>query len=169
MLAAASPAAAAEAAAPPAPPAPFASREGGFRAAFPAAPRFDEERKTTFLGPLRSRGWEIESGAVWLRVERHDLPALAPLLLGERGVLERAKRGLVEDAAARDVREEPRELGGHPGLRLRYEPGAHPGEHEEARLFLFGRRLYVLFARAADASQRAVAERFLDSVEIDAN
>lgn len=145
----------------------FASRDGGFRAAFPAAPRFDDERKTTLLGSLRSRGWEVAEGSLWLRLERHDLPALAPLLLGERGLLERAKRGLVEDAAARNVREEPLEFHGHPGLRLRYEPGGHPGEQEEAHLLLLGRRLYVVFARCADASEHAAAQRFLDSIELD--
>jgi hypothetical protein len=143
------------------------SRDGAFRAAFPGPPRRDDEQKRTVLGTLRSRGWELEAPGLWLRIERHDLPALAPLLLGERGLLQRAKRGLLEDAAARDVREEPIELRGHPGLRLRFEPAAHPGEREEARLFVVGRRLYALFARGTDARQRAAAERFLDSVEID--
>ncbi len=145
----------------------YVSEEGGFRAAFPGDPHRDDEQKTTVLGTLRSRGWELESGGLWLRVERHDLPALAPLLLGERRLLERAKRGLLEDAEARYVHEERLELRGHPGIRLRFEPTAHPGQREEARLLLLGQRLYVLFGRGADTAQSAEAERFLDSVEID--
>ncbi|TFG98204.1 MAG: hypothetical protein E4H11_00790, partial [Myxococcales bacterium] len=63
---------------------PFHSREGGFSAHFPEAPRYEEKREAMLLGQLRTRSWEVERGALRLRVERHDLPALATLTLGDQ-------------------------------------------------------------------------------------
>jgi hypothetical protein len=147
---------------------PFHSEQGGFRAAFPAEPRFDEESELTLLGRLRTQGWEVEDAEVRVRVERHDVPALALAVLGRDGLLARAEEGLIDDLGAREVEAEPLAIAGHAGRRLRYEPGDRPGLREEARLLLAGRRLYVLFARGASREARELAERFLDSVEIEA-
>ena len=141
------------------------SPEGGFRATFPEAPRFEEHADATLLGTLRTRSWDVDRGALRLRVERHDLPALAATLLSADLLLGRAERGLLEDLAARDVEAEVAPWGTHPGRRLRYEPGDRPGEREEARLVLAGRRMYVVFARGA-GDDRAAAERFAASVEL---
>ena len=147
---------------------PFHSEQGAFRAAFPAEPRFDEETELTLLGRLRTQGWEVEDAELRLRVERHDVPALALAVLGSEGLLARAEAGLIEDLAAREVEAEPLVLAGRAGRRLRYEPGDRPGLREEARLFLAGRRLYVVFARGASPEAEETAARFLESVEIEA-
>lgn len=141
------------------------SPEAGFRAVFPEAPRFDAKQQTTLLGTLHTRSWEVDHGALRLRVERHDLPALAARVLGGEWLLERAERDLLADLAARAVETEAAPWGEHPGRRLRYEPGDRPGEREEARLVLAGRRLYVVFARGA-GEDAVLAERFARSVEI---
>lgn len=141
------------------------SPEDGLRATFPEAPRFDATQETTLLGTLRTRSWEVDHGALRLRVERHELPPLAARVLGGEWLLERAERDLLANLAARDVEAEPAPWGAHPGRRLRYEPGDRPGEREEARLVLAGRLLYVVFARGAGGNA-ALAERFARSVEI---
>lgn len=141
---------------------------GAFRAAFPSEPRSDESSAFTLLGRLRSQGWEVEDADVRLRVERHEVPALALAVLGGAGLLARAEAGLVEDLAAREVEAEPLAIGGRAGRRLRYEPGDRPGLREEARLVLAGRHLYVVFARGASPEAQALAAGFLDSVEIEA-
>jgi len=141
------------------------SREGGFRAVFPEAPHYEAKRETTLLGALHTRSWEVDHGALLLRVERHDLPALALRILAPESVLARAERGLLADLAARAVESEAAPWGRHPGRRLRYEPGDRPGEREEARIVLAGRRLYVVFARGAGKLAEE-AQRFAASVEI---
>lgn len=140
---------------------------GGFRASFPAEPRTDERSAFTLLGRLRSQGWEVEDADVRLRVERHQVPALALAVLGEAGLLARAEAGLLEDLKAREVEAGPLALAGRAGRRLRYEPGDRPGLREEARLLLVDRHLYVVFARGASAEAQALAASFLDSVEIE--
>lgn len=141
------------------------SPEAGFRAIFPEAPRFDAKQQTTLFGTLHTRSWEVDHGALRLRVEQHDLPTLATRVLGGEWLLERAERDLLADLAARAVETEAAPWGDHPGRRLRYEPGDRPGEREEARLVLAGQRLYVVFARGAGADA-ALAERFARSVEL---
>ena len=64
---------------------------GAFRAAFPSEPRSDESSAFTLLGRLRSQGWEVEDADVRLRVERHEVPALALAVLGGAGLLARAE------------------------------------------------------------------------------
>jgi len=144
----------------------FRSAEGAFAAPFPEAPRYEEAEESTLLGRLRTRSWEVERGALRLRVERHDVPSLALLVLGADTLLGRAALELLEDLAARDPHEEPASLRGHPGRHLRYEPGDRPGETEDAWLYLLGRRLYVVFARGGDAATSAVAAHFASSVEL---
>lgn len=144
----------------------FHAAGGAFSASFPAAPRYEDVHSRTLLGALRTRSWEVKAGALFLRVERHDLPALAPALVGAEGLVERAASQLLADVDARGVRAEDAPLGGRPGRRLRYEPGERPGSSEEVRLHLLGRRLYVIFAGGADEASRAEAERFAASVEL---
>ncbi len=144
----------------------FHSREGGFSARFPEAPRYEEKRESTLLGVLRTRSWEVERGALRLRIERHDVPALATVALGDEALLERAARELLADLGARAARDEAARLREHPGRHLRYEPGERPGETEDAWLYLLGHRLYVIFARGANPTTRAAALRFASSVEL---
>jgi hypothetical protein len=154
-------------AAPPATLLPFRSGSGAFRAAFPGEPRFDEATQLTLLGRLRTQGWEVEDAEIRVRVERHEVPALALTLFGAEGLLARAESGLLEDIAARNVEAGPLAFAGRTGRRLRYEPGDRPGLREEARLFIAGRHLYVVFARGASRAARELAARFLESVEIE--
>jgi hypothetical protein len=146
---------------------PFRSGAGEFRAAFPGEPRFDEASQLTLLGRLRTQGWEVEDADIRVRVERHEVPALALAVLGDDALLARAEAGLLEDIAARDVESEPLAIGGRAGRRLRYEPGDRPGLREEARLVIVGRHLYVMFGRGASRAARELAARFLESVEIE--
>jgi hypothetical protein len=144
----------------------FRSSEGGFAARFPGTPLYDEAHQTTLLGALRTRGWEVERGALLTRVARHDVPALGLLVLGAEALLERAARDLLEDTRAREPRADPASYRGYPGRHLRYEPGDRPGEVEDAWLYLLDRRLYVIFARSGDPQTAAAAARFAASVEL---
>jgi len=144
----------------------YSSPEGGFRAPFPETPRYEEKRERTLLGPLRTRSWEVERGALRLRIERHDLPALATLTLREEALLARAARDLLAEHGDPHAHDEPARLRTHQGRHLRYEPADRPGEVEDAWLYLLGRRLYVIFARGGAPATRAAALRFAGSVEI---
>jgi len=146
-------------------PEPFVSEEGRFRAAFPGEPVRDEGARASWAGTVREGNYELRDGEFWVRVEFHDVPRLATLVLSPETILGMAKRSLLEDVEAQDPREREASLRGHPGLAVRYEPAAHPGTVEEARLYLVRSRLYVAFARAPADAEKA-AEAFLASFDV---
>lgn len=144
----------------------FVSREGRFAAEFPGEPVAARGARDTWAGRMEEGSFELEEAGVRLRVEFHDVPRLATLLLAPGVILDLAKRGVLDDRRARDVAVEPLSLRGHPGLALRYEAEERPGPIEEARLFLVGSRLYVTFARAESPGEAPDAvSRFLSSFD----
>lgn len=151
----------------PARPAPeaFVSHEGRFTVAFPAAPEHDGRARDSWAGPVREGNYELEQDGVWLRVEFHDIPRIATLVMSPRSILDRASDSLIEDVAAQAPEVEPTSLRGHPGVVVRYQPTRHPGSVEEARLYLVGTRLYVAFARAPRQAAES-AEAFLASFDV---
>jgi hypothetical protein len=115
---------------------------------------------------MEAGSYELEDGGLRLRVEFHDVPRVAALMLPRNVILDLAKDSLLADMEARNASVEKTSLRGHPGLTLRYEPGSRPGVAEEARIFLVGGRLYVAFAGAQDLEeQREAAARFLASFD----
>jgi hypothetical protein len=144
----------------------FVSREGRFAAAFPAEPVGERAGRQTWAGRMEAGSFEVENAGLRLRVEFHDVPRLATLVLPSGTLLDLARQGVLDDMQARDVSVERTELRGHPGLVLRYEPGDRPGTREECRIFLVAARLYVAFARAdASGEPHEAAARFLATFE----
>jgi hypothetical protein len=144
----------------------FFSAEGRFAVAFPAAPVQDRADRETWAGRMEEGGFEVVRTGLRLRVEFHDVPRMATLVVPPMAILELAKQGVVSDMDARDVSAESNSLRGHPGLALRYHPGARPDSTEETHLFLVGTRLYLTFARAdVPGEPRALASRFLESFD----
>jgi len=150
----------------PAPTAAFVSREGRFAADFPADPVPGRAGRDTWAGHMEEGSFELEGGGLRLRVEFHDVPRMAAMMLPRSVILDLAKDSLLSDVNARNASTTKASLHGHPGLALRYEPGNRPGVVEEARIFLVGGRLYVAFAGAQDVeAQRETAARFLASFD----
>ncbi len=150
----------------PGPTAAFVSSEGRFAADFPGDPMPGRAVRDTWAGRMDEGSYELEDRGLRLRVEFHDVPRVAALMLPRSVILDLAKDSLLEDMEARKPSVEKTSLRGHPGLALRYEPGSRPGVVEEAHIFLVGGRLYVAFASAQDLEQqREMAARFLASFD----
>jgi hypothetical protein len=144
----------------------FVSPQGRFAVAFPAEPVGERAGRETWAGRMEEGSYEVEGAGLRLRVEFHDVPRMATLVLAAGAILDLAKQGVLDDMKARSASVERASLHGHPGLALRYEPGARPGSIEEARLFLVGERLYVAFARAdAPGEAHEIASHFLASFD----
>ncbi len=144
----------------------FVSPEGRFSAAFPGEPDRDRSGRETWAGPMDEGSYDLEQEGLFLRVEFHDVPKMARMLLPPGVILDLARRSLLADREASNASHERVSLRGHPGLALRYTPAERPDSEEEARLYLVGSRLYVTFARAdtAGEAQQAV-RRFLASFD----
>jgi len=144
----------------------FVSHDGRFAALFPATPQGERSGRDTWAGRVEEGSYSVQAEALRLRVEFHDMPRIAMLMLTPSALLELAKQGVVDDMRARNVATEKIALRGHPGIALRYEPGERPGSTEQARIFLVGSRLYVTFARADEPGEPSAAvSRFLASFD----
>lgn len=145
---------------------PFVSPDGRFAVAFPAQPDPDRSRRDTWAGRMEEGSYDLDREGLFLRVEFHDVPKMARMLLPPAVLLDLARRGLLADRKAANASSERVSLRGYPGLALRYVPAERPESVEEARLFLVGDRLYVTFARAdSDGEPQQAVRRFLASFD----
>lgn len=146
--------------------APYESQSGRFRVLLPAPPVPTSGQYKSPAGSVPEVGIETQTTDVMLKVEHHDLPLLACVLLPDQRILEFATRGLLDDRHGRLEGEERSFFQGHPGRSLRYARTDLGDRPEQARLVLVGRRLYIAVARAEGASDsREQIARFFDSFE----
>ncbi|HBZ71593.1 MAG TPA: hypothetical protein DEP35_18455 [Deltaproteobacteria bacterium] len=145
---------------------PYESETGRFRVLLPAAPVPTSGAFETRAGSVPEVGVETETADLVVKVEHHDLPRLACLLLPDERILEFAASGLLRDRHGRLESEEPTLFQGHPGRMLRYLRSDLGDREEEARLVLVGHRLYIALARAQGSDAREPIGRFFDSLEI---
>jgi hypothetical protein len=120
--------------------------------------------RATLAGRVRSQEWRVEADGVELRVERHELPALASWLLPAGALLERAQRDLVADEGGTALRERESAFAGHPARELHYRVSAQGGRNGRALFVLADARLWLvaaLYPEGAAAAQRV--ERFFAS------
>lgn len=160
--------------APPAPPAAafawrsFERPDAGFSVDLPGEPTHVTEQSDSEAGPVEARAWTVETPGLALRVEHHDLPRLAVMLLTRHRLLTTSATRLVEDRRGDEVQREDWSLDGYPGLRVLYTRSDHGGAREEARLVLVERRLFIAIARVGAGSAEAAAaeaavRRFFES------
>ncbi|HME68818.1 MAG TPA: hypothetical protein VKM54_03015 [Myxococcota bacterium] len=146
--------------------APYESQSGRFRVLLPAPPLPTRGTFETRAGSVPEVGVETQTAELVLKVEHHDLPLLACLVLPDQRILEFATSGLLDDRHGRLESKEPTFFQGHPGRILRYARTDLGDRPEQARLVLVGRRLYIAVARADGASDaREQIARFFDSFE----
>jgi hypothetical protein len=139
----------------------------GFRAELPAEPEFRRAEERTIVGKLLHYRYTVDHPAAYFDLERFDLPAIGVFLLSSRQLLERAKKGYVENLQIIVDSTEEIELQGHPGLRLllrRRAPGSLQGE---TRFILAGRHLYMVEGIPLLPEARStMVERVLSSFRI---
>ena len=146
---------------------PYESPAGRFRVLLPAPPLPTSDVFKSRAGSVPEVGVETQAGGLVLKVERHELPALACLLLPDQRILAFAASGLLDDRSGRLESEEPTLFQGHPARTLRYARTDLADREEEARLVLVGHRLYIAVARSDGASDaREEIARFFNSFEV---
>jgi hypothetical protein len=122
----------------------FYSPSAGFRAEVPAEPQLRYSEDLTLAGKVLHHRYIIDHPAAHFDLERFDLPALAVFLLSSRRLLERAKKGYVEEHEWIVESAEEIEVQGHPGLRLLFRHHAAGSEQGETWFILVGRYLYMV-------------------------
>jgi hypothetical protein len=146
---------------------PFRSEAGRFAVAFPGPPRYSSTSHATFAGPVRSAEYLVEAGPVELRVEIHDVPALAGLVLSDAALLRRAEGDLLGEEGAVEHRDEATQHQGYPAREVSYRLDPSDGRDGRALLVLVARRLYIAAAlHPPGAGADPVLERFFASFEV---
>ena len=145
----------------------FRSERGRFAVQLPGHPEEIRDTRATLGGIVHWSEYRAKRGATELRVEHHDLPWLAKLLLSSDALLKRAKNGLVSEENGHELSSSVVSLQGHPAREVSFRVPAEPDLSGDALLVLVGSRLYVVVALGPQAERDDSArERFLRSFEV---
>ncbi len=146
---------------------PFRSEAGRFAVRLPAPPEQSRTSHGTLAGRVESAEFRVEAGAIELRVELHDVPAVASFLLSDGALLARAQHDLLTDERALEHRDFAATFQGHPAREVRYRLADGEGRDGRALLVLVGSRLYIAAAlHPPGAASAPAVERFFDSFEV---
>lgn len=131
----------------------FASEEGRFQVELPEPPRVESRRHSTLFGAVEETKFVLHLGDdVVVAVEVHDIPRLAARIVPASTILERARRGVLEDMDAEQVEASEVTLQGFPGRDFTYRVPAdaslETARYERALAVLVGSRLYLVTALA---------------------
>jgi hypothetical protein len=125
----------------------------------PGTPEVVSTSRQTLGGRVTSTEYSIERDAFEFRVEYHDLPRIAEVLLSAGGILNRAKSDFLAAVRGTERSFVETSLDGNPARALSFDI---PGERElvgDGLLTLVGNRLYVV---AAIRPRRDPRARLLD-------
>jgi hypothetical protein len=145
----------------------FRSERGRFAVQLPESPEEIRATRVTLGGGVRWTEYRARRGATELRVEHHDLPWLAKLLLTTDGLLKRAKDGLVSEEHGHELSSAGVSVQGYPAREVSFRVRAEQELAGDALLVLVGRRLYVLVTLGPQAERDAsTLDRFFRSFEV---
>lgn len=142
------------------------SEPGRFAVDFPAAPEVRHWEQGSLVGSIASARYLLDWGALELRVEHHDIPWLASMLVSEQGMLQRAEADLVEGEGAQALAASESLQQGRTLREVHFRVLGEGVRDGRASFQLLGRRLYVQAALfPAEQSENPVLARFFDSFE----
>ncbi|MGH7320408.1 MAG: hypothetical protein ACRELA_12390 [Candidatus Rokuibacteriota bacterium] len=146
----------------------FTSKEGGFRVSMPGTPALTEATHKSVVGVVREYTYALETRNGDYSANYSVLPGIAVNLGGANAILDRAKKGLLQDVGGEETRFTDTAISGHPGkeltFRVRAAGGAKPMSGR-ARFYLVNKILYVLVATSSTPNDPDVS-RFLDSFRL---
>lgn len=145
----------------------FLSEGGRFAVELPAPPQISKTRQRSLVGAIESAEYLVQAGSLELRVEHHDIPALAAFFVSEQGLLERAQDDLVSGEQAREQSASEHRVGDRWLREVHYRLLAEGGRDGRARFQMVGERLYVQAALFPhESADDPALERFFSSFEV---
>jgi hypothetical protein len=140
--------------------------DDAFRIRLPAPPEQKTNVHMTVLGPVVETDYTTTQEDSHYTVEHVQIPRLARFLVSSESLLAQAEESRLEDVGAQPL--DSRELAhtGYDGRSVRYRIPGEPPTEGELRLFLVGKRLFMLDAGARNGTwSPSLAERFFSSFE----
>ena len=145
----------------------FESKAAEFRVLLPAEPTVTSDSRRMWFGRIRNSRFRTRGEKFEFTVERHDIPGVAKLFVGSASILEKAKKGLLDDAAGRLISSAAVSRQGFPGRRFTYGPPRRPGWIANVLVLLAHIRLSLLPAARRDGSATAAhPARCVDSLHV---
>ncbi len=145
----------------------FRSERGRFAVQLPGSPEEIRDTRATLGGIVHRSEYRARRGATEFRVEHHDLPWLAQVLLSDQALLKRAKNGLVSEEHGLELSSAVVSVQGYPAREVSFRVRAEQDLAGDGLFVLVGRRLYVLVTLGPQAERDASAlDRFFGSFEV---
>ena len=123
----------------------------------------------SFIGEITTHEYYVDEGRDSYSVEFADLPGFAVAFSGRDTIYEHTKGALLKKTLGKPISFTDITLNGVQGKKLVYDTPTkldHPEMQGEARLFLFGHRLYVADAVVEMEDGEQKLTRFFSSLEI---
>jgi hypothetical protein len=142
----------------------YESADGRFRVLLPAEPALVRSSRRTWLGRVDDLRVGVERDRDRWVVEAHDIPRAATRFLPSGIILDRARKGFLEDRRRVETERGQAVRDGYPAQWIRY---VHPDDPECERvglIVLVGRRVYIVSVRDSETARESLdPERFLGS------
>ena len=123
----------------------------------------------SFIGEITTHEYYVDDGRDSFSVEFSDLPGFAVAFSGSDTIYEHTKGALLKKTLSKSMSFTEITLNGVKGKKLVYDTPTKPNHPEmqgEARLFLFGHRLYVANAIVEMDGREEKFKRFFSSLDI---
>ena len=141
---------------------------------FPSEPdKVEKLTRSSPAGRIVTERAIYERAGVLLTIAQTKLPPAAIALVGPRKLLRRAAGGVLENFLGTAVSQKQMEIGGKPGMVLRYrvpdyDDAAHPGYEGIAIALLIDDKLYVVngILTSEDPKAKAKQTRLLASIRV---
>ncbi len=123
----------------------------------------------SFIGEITTHEYYVDDGRDSYSVEYSDLPGFAVAFSGSDTIYEHTKGALLKKTLSKSMSFTDITLNGVKGKKLVYDTPTKPNHPEmqgEARLFLFGHRLYIANVVVEMDGREEKLKRFFSSLDI---
>ena len=127
----------------------FSSTEGGYQILFPQKPQKQTAVHKSIVGDIGENTYSAPGGTgTEYSVEYSNLPGIAVTFGGDGGIMDKAKKGLLQDCQGQEQSFSDTSLQGFPGkeLEYRFTGGDGKTQYGKARFYMVKKRLFVLVA-----------------------
>jgi len=147
----------------------FAPAAGRFTVSVPSTPTLSTSKDSSPVGEITEYTYTVNTPTESFTLNYQDLPELAVMFGGTGRIYGGARDGCLKDAGGTLISFTKVQLDTHNGMQLLYQaPSSEgkPAQQGRVRMFLVGRRLFVVAATWPQGASAADADQFFNSFKI---
>ncbi len=135
--------------------------------------KFETVTSSTPAGKVKTEVVKYQGDGIMLTISDSPIPGLAMTFASKDTILKNGAAGVISKAFGKEVSSEKKNIGGAPGLVLRYEAADftkkdHPGYSGLAILFVHKKSMYTInsILTKANAETKAIQDKLLGSIKV---